>query len=133
MTYVLSLCFFFFKQKTAYEVRISDWSSDVCSSDLLAAEMLSLTAAGDATLADWVRDCFAGNLRAMRCRQLVDRNGCEGSARSEERRVGRECVRPCRSRWSQYHDKKKDTTQPQVTIAKRHKKWKRRKQVKRTE
>src|SRR3546814_6666875 len=35
---VLGLCmlFFFFKQKTAYEMRISDWSSDVCSSDLLA-------------------------------------------------------------------------------------------------
>src|SRR3546814_5028057 len=31
-------CFFFFKQKTAYEMRISDWSSDVCSSDLEAAE-----------------------------------------------------------------------------------------------
>src|SRR3546814_6890867 len=34
---ILSLClllFFFFKQKTAYEMRISDWSSDVCSSDL---------------------------------------------------------------------------------------------------
>src|SRR3546814_9242677 len=30
-----SVCFFFFKQKTAYEMRISDWSSDVCSSDLL--------------------------------------------------------------------------------------------------
>src|SRR3546814_15834330 len=29
------LLFFFFKQKTAYEMRISDWSSDVCSSDLL--------------------------------------------------------------------------------------------------
>src|SRR3546814_7642265 len=29
-------CFFFFKQKTAYEMRISDWSSDVCSSDLPA-------------------------------------------------------------------------------------------------
>src|SRR3546814_1293106 len=28
------ICFFFFKQKTAYEMRISDWSSDVCSSDL---------------------------------------------------------------------------------------------------
>src|SRR3546814_7704822 len=28
------VCFFFFKQKTAYEMRISDWSSDVCSSDL---------------------------------------------------------------------------------------------------
>src|SRR3546814_9123057 len=30
--------FFFFKQKTAYEVRISDWSSDVCSSDLELAD-----------------------------------------------------------------------------------------------
>src|SRR3546814_2969907 len=30
------MLFFFFKQKTAYEMRISDWSSDVCSSDLLA-------------------------------------------------------------------------------------------------
>src|SRR3546814_1761058 len=30
-------CFFFFKQKTAYEMRISDWSSDVCSSDLVGA------------------------------------------------------------------------------------------------
>src|SRR3546814_18166669 len=30
------MCFFFFKQKTAYEMRISDWSSDVCSSDLSA-------------------------------------------------------------------------------------------------
>src|SRR3546814_4871897 len=30
--------FFFFKQKTAYEMRISDWSSDVCSSDLLALD-----------------------------------------------------------------------------------------------
>src|SRR3546814_19595930 len=29
------MCFFFFKQKTAYEMRISDWSSDVCSSDLV--------------------------------------------------------------------------------------------------
>src|SRR3546814_11308612 len=32
-------CIFFFKQKTAYEMRISDWSSDVCSSDLLRQEM----------------------------------------------------------------------------------------------
>src|SRR3546814_4677951 len=34
---VLCRILFFFKQKTAYEMRISDWSSDVCSSDLLAA------------------------------------------------------------------------------------------------
>src|SRR3546814_1015482 len=33
--FLLSFFFFFFKQKTAYEMRISDWSSDVCSSDLL--------------------------------------------------------------------------------------------------
>src|SRR3546814_16929647 len=35
---------FFFKQKTAYEMRISDWSSDVCSSDLLAKAMMSINA-----------------------------------------------------------------------------------------
>src|SRR3546814_2835708 len=34
--------FFFFKQKTAYEMRISDWSSDVCSSDLLINPLLSI-------------------------------------------------------------------------------------------
>src|SRR3546814_7461448 len=34
---MLCICFFFFKQKTAYEMRISDWSSDVCSSDLCGA------------------------------------------------------------------------------------------------
>src|SRR3546814_16059569 len=34
MSFALSVFFFFFKQKTAYEMRISDWSSDVCSSDL---------------------------------------------------------------------------------------------------
>src|SRR3546814_3471046 len=37
MIYVVIVYFFFFKQKTAYEMRISDWSSDVCSSDLLVA------------------------------------------------------------------------------------------------
>src|SRR3546814_2507764 len=34
--------FFFFKQKTAYEMRISDWSSDVCSSDLIAPDMATM-------------------------------------------------------------------------------------------
>src|SRR3546814_4855534 len=33
--FAFTVVFFFFKQKTAYEMRISDWSSDVCSSDLL--------------------------------------------------------------------------------------------------
>src|SRR3546814_2621153 len=36
----MSFCFFFFKQKTAYEMRISDWSSDVCSSDLRAFDLM---------------------------------------------------------------------------------------------
>src|SRR3546814_6863805 len=38
MFFLWYVCFFFFKQKTAYEMRISDWSSDVCSSDLLFAD-----------------------------------------------------------------------------------------------
>src|SRR3546814_10239926 len=39
------LVFFFFKQKTAYEMRISDWSSDVCSSDLLGRVVLAVQTA----------------------------------------------------------------------------------------
>src|SRR3546814_12601591 len=35
---LIVMCVFFFKQKTAYEMRISDWSSDVCSSDLDAGD-----------------------------------------------------------------------------------------------
>src|SRR3546814_18506893 len=38
------IIFFFFKQKTAYEMRISDWSSDVCSSDLTAAHSVPVAA-----------------------------------------------------------------------------------------
>src|SRR3546814_17049432 len=40
--YCMCFFFFFFKQKTAYEMRISDWSSDVCSSDLTIAGALAL-------------------------------------------------------------------------------------------
>src|SRR3546814_9279807 len=39
---VICLCFFFFKQKTAYEMRISDWSSDVCSSDLRHGDVIAV-------------------------------------------------------------------------------------------
>src|SRR3546814_4382431 len=76
--------FFFFKQKTAYEMRISDWSSDVCSSDLL-----------DAWLEADSRHLGA-YVRAQALWLDIDR-------RSEERRVGKECVSTCRSRWSPYH------------------------------
>src|SRR3546814_7183574 len=41
LLYCICCFFFFFKQKTAYEMRISDWSSDVCSSDLMGKEELA--------------------------------------------------------------------------------------------
>src|SRR3546814_15421392 len=44
---------FFFKQKTAYEMRISDWSSDVCSSDLLAQVLLVHMLRAHAGQTDW--------------------------------------------------------------------------------
>src|SRR3546814_7776948 len=47
--------FFFFKQKTAYEMRISDWSSDVCSPDLLQFTQIPLTLGVGETLADLLR------------------------------------------------------------------------------
>src|SRR3546814_3772521 len=74
---------FFFKQKTAYEIRISDWSSDVCSSDLTVSRASSIRRASTSTQSP---------LAAI-----------SSSARSEERRVGKECVSKCRSRWSPYH------------------------------
>src|SRR3546814_1532259 len=47
-TYICILVFFFFfKQKTAYEMRISDWSSDVCSSDLKLSVVMALYKARD--------------------------------------------------------------------------------------
>src|SRR3546814_1442965 len=80
--------FFFFKQKTAYEMRISDWSSDVCSSDLDAAGLDDAAGLHD-------RDAVGDLLDR---RQVV-----ADEQRSEERRVGKECVSTCRSRWSPYH------------------------------
>src|SRR3546814_5353818 len=45
--FIVLISFFFFKQKTAYEMRISDWSSDVCSSDLTRANLRSVRDDGD--------------------------------------------------------------------------------------
>src|SRR3546814_10025693 len=49
--YVHMVCFFFFKQKTAYEMRISDWSSDWCSSDL--AKLAALREEADRLENEW--------------------------------------------------------------------------------
>src|SRR3546814_12125739 len=104
---------FFFKQKKAYGVLISDWSSDVCSSDLLFGEMLERrTAAG--LLSEDI-DPITGELWGnypqtyslvgiINCAVLLSKPWSE--CRSEERRVGKECVSTCRSRWSPYHSKK---------------------------
>src|SRR3546814_19538501 len=131
---------FFFKQKTAYEMRISDWSSDVCSSDLLINDVRQVVAGAAQAVrialgADRQDDRFGGDgvaLRGLDAKgalragdldhlgiiddpDLVGRAvrvpvGADGlarrlaeAARSEERRVGTECVRTCRSRWSPYH------------------------------
>src|SRR3546814_7622010 len=60
---LLSGFFFFFKQKTAYEMRISDWSSDVCSSDLDANSSRPLD--GDA-------DYSGGDFRSRECVALLE-------------------------------------------------------------
>src|SRR3546814_7811258 len=44
------MCFFFFKQKTEYDMRISDWSSDVCSSDLVPHELSVVAGPASGTL-----------------------------------------------------------------------------------
>src|SRR3546814_10081643 len=95
---------FFFKQKTAYEMRISDWSSDVCSSDLSVADDHLVGAEaeerGERGAVDvGVHDADGVSL-AGECDGEVDGDGGLADARSEERRVGKECVSTCRSRWS---------------------------------
>src|SRR3546814_1384021 len=96
------LLFFFFKQKTAYEMRISDWSSDVCSSDLRLD--LGIGRHGiDALLAAGAEQLQRGIHMQLRGVEFRDRRAAHQVARSEERRVGKECVSTCRSRWSPYH------------------------------
>src|SRR3546814_1487189 len=87
---------FFCKQKTAYDMRISDWSSDVCSSDLQARP-------SGTHVPGWPNR-FVRSIRAL-ANEPARRQSRR--RRSEERRVGKECVSTCRSRWSPYHYRKK--------------------------
>src|SRR3546814_1402980 len=116
MLYVL--CVFFFKQKTAYEMRISDWSSDVCSSDLdylaedetvgakvgagyQSANRETLgTFTGFATPAEGLDMVASVAKRDSGSIELGDGSELD---RSEERRVGKGWVSTCRSRWSPFH------------------------------
>src|SRR3546814_19730835 len=101
-------------------MRISDWSSDVCSSDLIGAgvdvarrQAVAAPVAGeegdfdavDATDEEFVGRLAPGRvdgdpLRALERIRCVEAGAADD--RSEERRVGQECVRTCRSRWSPY-------------------------------
>src|SRR3546814_3206614 len=100
-SYILLSCFifFFFKQKTAYEMRISDWSSDVCSSDLLRSE----TMGGPPLNSLILKPYFVGGTPLLALPRGRAHPDGRHDQRSEERRVGKECVSTCRSRWSPYH------------------------------
>src|SRR3546814_5625481 len=101
----------FFKQKTAYEMRISDWSSDVCSSDLDAAIKASETEiARSRVTAPIDGEILKLNVRAgefaavgitpeplLLLGRLVPLH-----LRSEERRVGKVCVSTCRTMGAPY-------------------------------
>src|SRR3546814_624666 len=64
MTMCCSTCVFFFKQKSAYEMRSSDWSSYVCSSDLEIRQPVT-----------HVRECHAGGIRGLQVPEQVRRRG----------------------------------------------------------
>src|SRR3546814_11149276 len=102
-------------------MRISDWSSDVCSSDLLVGKELHLLVhilIGHAAEAEIGDDFVVADHPLALKVLLVEFLGRADQVsadvvlvgvvrRSEERRVGKECVSTCRSRWSPYHSKKK--------------------------
>src|SRR3546814_5215994 len=100
--------FFFFKQKTAYEMRISDWSS-ACALPISRALLIGLGALPLVHVVPGQRQRVqrAGKLKLEHHQillaeaQLADHH--IDLPRSEERRVGKECVSTCRSRWSPYH------------------------------
>src|SRR3546814_20164336 len=108
---------FVFKQKTAYEMRISDWSSDVCSSDLGRPAARQDGRAAARGIGGAVEHRFDHFDAVRRRDRRGERFGGEiadimvgetiAPRRSEERRVGKACVSTCRSRWSPYHSKKK--------------------------
>src|SRR3546814_15607132 len=100
-------------------MRISDWSSDVCSSDLLAVDVSSL-ALRERVEHQAALERVRNKLDAVLLAQMGEFSGSgawqldaassainwfqgQVGGRSEERRVGKECVSTCRSRWSPYH------------------------------
>src|SRR3546814_12271308 len=97
-------------------MRISDWSSDVCSSDLPLDDLAIVLSSGRGQRSLRLGDDGAERL-ALVHRDVGQNLAVQFHAgqlqavhelrRSEERRVGKECVSTCSSRWSPYHSKKK--------------------------
>src|SRR3546814_19706339 len=102
-------------------MRISDWSSDVCSSDLIVMPFPVLVINGGAPLhrvRKALRVQWSGDGLGMQRFDHIQKitpvpvgPGLERGARSEERRVGKECCSTCRSWWSPFHLKKKISQQ----------------------
>src|SRR3546814_9786491 len=107
------MCFFFCKQKTAYEMRISDWSSDVCSTDLnkkIDQRKINHVARLGGNWYCQVNEQNLFQVEKPNTQLGIGIDALPDSirnsfilSRSEERRVGKECVSTCRSRWSTYH------------------------------
>src|SRR3546814_6673471 len=104
--------FFFFKQKTAYEMRISDWSSDVCSSDLVQhdqvacdklAGLFEFGIEATAAIGHPVAIPMAGHSSARTMILPIAGTCVRTSTRSEQSRVGKGGVCTGRSRGSPYH------------------------------
>src|SRR3546814_18034217 len=93
-------------------MRISDWSSDVCSSDLRDCRrgLQGLHAGAHPSLPAVELAGWTGQFRSPSVFPSSN-----WSRRSEERRVGKECVSTCRSRWSPYHYKKKSNEKTNQT------------------
>src|SRR3546814_14323842 len=126
--------FFFFRQKTAYEMRISDWSSDVCSSDLPIDARCARRArlfgdAQDQRRGDAAAACRFGGEQVLQVTDVGDRGGAavveimdeaeklalrlghervdrRGGVRTDGRRVGKACVGTCRTGGASYQQKK---------------------------
>src|SRR3546814_20086521 len=90
-------------------MRISDWSSDVCSSDLLlmipASTCVSIPRASPRAMASLTPTMEIPNSRLLQILAICP-VPTSPQCRSEERRVGKECVRTCKSRCSPDHEKK---------------------------
>src|SRR3546814_4776749 len=115
------MCFCFCKQKTAYEVRISDWSSDVCSSDLGKTRVITCRIANlihqgvrpHQILAITFTNKAAAEIKQRVAAMMPDQRIWISTfhslgvrllrQRSAERRVGNEGVSSCRSGWWPYH------------------------------